>query len=110
MHSIHVDMSRGLETVPVLVYEGDASDGVPFLDKSYTYVRSPGIHATVPIAPVSAATSGSTAQSGIYDDTSTTKPNTCPCELEEGDSNYVRDGLLHPRYIVQVRTFVFQSP
>ena len=110
MHSIHVDVFRGLETVPFLVYKGDSSDSVPFLDKSYTYVWSSGIYAGVLVAPVFAATSGSMAQSAVHNDTSTNKPNICPCELEEGNNNYVGDGLLHLWYIVQVCSFFFQSP
>ncbi len=49
MHSNHIDMSRGLESIPVLLYEGDSSNGVPALDKSYTYLRSFGIHNLVTI-------------------------------------------------------------
>ena len=98
----HVDVSRGLESVPVLSYEGDSSEGIPALDKSYKYVRSLAIHASVSVTTVRAASMVTSGHSSVEDDASSGQPRQCSCKLGKGELHYVGDGLLHPRYIVQV--------
>lgn len=101
-HSNDIDVSRGLETVPIRVHEGDASNADHVLERSYTYVRSSGIHASV-IEGFCSSHLGSTADNCKSQGTCTDFGNECSCHLGDEKRHYVENGLLHPRYIIQVR-------
>lgn len=103
MHSVGIDLSRGLESIPVFLYEGDSSGGVPALDESYTYVRCPTIHSSVTAAAVPCAPLDKAVDSHPLYKCSVAMPLDCSCNLDEADRYYVGDGLLHPRYVIEVR-------
>lgn len=99
---MYIDLSRGLESVPILVSESDASNVDYVFEKSYTYVRSLGIHSSVSgeaVPPTVVGIKGGSVHSG---GPSTIMDIVCACQAPKERRHYAEDGLLHSRYITQV--------
>lgn len=109
MLATHNDFSRGIESVPILMDEGDASHSVDDFEKTYTYVRTISIHASARLSVdnLPSSTVGRTLSCHESRDTCTDMDSACSCQLPEDARDYVNQGLLHPHHIVKVCIFLF---
>ena len=87
----------------VFVHEGESSDDPPTFDESYTYVRSPQIHSSVMMEGQDLSSLKRKAHNPELAGSLSAVAAACHCYTGREDMPYLSTGLLHPRYIKQVR-------